>query len=227
MDDAVGPLRDLLVPEAYSLLHSLKSSLPTEANAVSCGEASNQSQLVLNAFLGVLLRTLGEDSVRTVIEVGLCIEQLIGTVRLIRSFTIDTFCPTEFLSPMLHQLTRSPPEPHQESSSGLHQVMESLLMSERNPQSVRYQLMLLERLLRSLHISSDGTDKLAARVATELAALGTLDMDHLCASASPDSALAERLVSLDSWLRGTASRIQRRFAPRRALPQKQLVEVNW
>ena len=217
-------LRDILGQQIFRNLTQLEMALQFPGDFSTARMAVDTTLTQLSSLQGLVWRTMTEDRSRSMIEVGMSLEQALGMVRLVRSFTSEGGPRAlDNAGGLLFELTNTPgalspnvAEPAQAN------VLRNLLLSDANAQSLRYQLMMLERLLRSLQ-SPGHSDPLASEVTTRLTQLATWVPEQRI---DPDgNVLEERLKELDSWLRSLSAGVEQRYLPRRPMRQTQLVEV--
>lgn len=217
-------LRDILGQQIFRTLTQLEMALQFPGDFSTARAAVDTTLTQLNSLQGLLWRTLTEDRSRSMIEVGLSLEQALGMVRLVRSFSTESG-PAALANAgsLLFELTNTPSALTPDVTASPHaSVLRNLLLSDANAQSLRYQLMMLERLLRSLQ-SPGHTDPLASEITTRLTQLATWEPEQ---RVDPDGHLLDdSLVELDRWLRELAQGIEQRYLPRRPMRQTQLVEV--
>lgn len=215
-------LRDVLGQQIFRTLSRLEMAVQYAGDFPVARETVQTVLIQLTSLQGLFWRTLTEDRSRAMIEVGLVIEQALGMIRLVRSFASDGFAGATRL---LFELTNTPAilAPGPDENATLN-VLRNLLIADDNAQSLRYQLMMLERLLRSLQ-SPGQSDPLAAEVSTRLTQLGSWELAGVEMAEAPNPMLDRQLQEIDQWLRGLAEQIELRYMPRQPQRQAQLVEV--
>ncbi len=224
LQEAAYPVRDLLTTEIYALLNRLDDDLRRLDSLGPAVRAVEITGLRLSALNGHLLRSLPEGPARYLIETGFALESALGTVRLLRSLLMDAALVHE-TGPLALDLSNSTGGfADAVDLGGQGGVIYSLLLAQDNPCSVRHQLMILERNLRSSR-SKAAADRqhLEAAVADKLVELGLIDLAALLGG-SPDK-LDQWLHALDDWLRHCAQQVERRYTPDRPAPATQLVRT--
>ncbi len=221
------PVRNLLTVEITTLLNRLDGDLANVQDLDQARPAVEITGLRLAALNGHLLRCLPDGGARRLIEIGLALEVALGTVRLLRSLALDLSLIDE-TGPLILALTNTTTgfaEGLELGNQGA--VLHILLLADTNPCSVRHQLMILDRNLRSL---SDGhrnphTESLESLVASKLIELGALRLEPLLMADNAAQRLDMLLASLTDWLREIAKKVQQRVTPDRPAPASQLVRT--
>nr|MBV6629458.1 circularly permuted type 2 ATP-grasp protein [Oceanococcus sp. HetDA_MAG_MS8] len=220
-DDAFV-LRHLLPAEGLAQLARLDEDLVQLADYDSLHRAAEQAALRLAAVHGGLLRSLPEDSVRHLLELGAAVENTQMTVRLLRSLIMDPALLDE-TGPALFDVLGIPPfVVGAEEQSTQEALLQNVLLADRHPGTVRYQLMVVERGLRAMPALNPSEHRLEAHVADKLVEVGSWDAAGLCADTEH---LEATLSALSDWLRLLGSRLERRYAPRRPARSVQLVQT--
>lgn len=220
---AADALREVLTPDLYRLLEQLQSLQLQGLNAQALRATLLQSHSLLLAVRGLIWQSLTEDTLRATIEVGMALEQSLHTVGLLRAFSSEGMAALEASATLLLDLSLSASGDRAQADEAIGESLaRNLLVSDRHPQSVRYQLMLLERLLRSLPWPGRQSE-VHAQLNARLSQLGTLDVASLF---EPNAShLLEELQNMDQWLRALGEQLDRSFQPYRPLRQTQLIQV--
>lgn len=220
-DDAFV-LRHLLPAEGLAQLARLEEDLAELPDYDRLLRAAEQAALRLSAVHGGLQRSLPEDSVRHLLELGAAVESTQSTVRLLRSLVLDEALLYETGPVLLDVLNIPPFALGAEEQSTQEALLHNVLLADRHPGTVRYQLMVIERGLRALPALNPAEQRLEAKVADKLVEVGSWDAAGLCADAEH---LQSSLAGLNDWLRTLATRLERRYAPRKPARSVQLVQT--
>ena len=216
--EAADPLRELLSGEQWAQLNLLLHDINEPQDLVSALAQINQAHLRLAAISGLMVRTLPAGATRNFIEFGFRLERGLGWSRLLRSMLLESNCPLSERSALLGQLLDSTVTQGW-SESPLAEVLENLLASSGNPQSLHVQLQMLDRICNSLPTPGRRATRRKIGLDPELLAtvsnLDDAELRRLAMAAAPQQALEQLLQQVDTGLRNLATQIEASYSQRR------------